>query len=181
MESGQCHSPSYLSSWLATAGDWFDPAKLHDQHDQDLARPVLSSRTITSSSTSLYFASRGRTQERKRKHKRKISMDSDTASVASGETTKTRATTTSATSFQNRPILYPTPPSTRQRSPSPTRKILSQLKLATPSLRVCQPDVRVEQPPAVKRLRSMLIAKLSSDVIPHSLEVVVFPFRGFYG
>jgi len=104
-------------------------------------------------------------------------MNSDTASNASGETTRTGATTASATSFQNRPILHPTPPSTRQLSPSPTRKVLSQLKLATPSLRVCQPDVRLEQPPSVRRLGSMLITRLSSEVIPYSLEVVVFSFN----
>ncbi|KAF8855803.1 hypothetical protein BDZ45DRAFT_727874 [Acephala macrosclerotiorum] len=169
MESEQCDPPSYLSSWLATAGDWFDPAELYNQQDQDPAVPLpfLSSQTTFSSPTSRHpFTLRGRTQVRKRNR----SMNSDTASNASGETTRTRATTTSATSFQNRPILYPTPPSTRQRSPSPTRKVLSQLKLATPSLRVCQPDVRLEQPPAVRRLRSILIAKLSSEVIPYSLE-----------
>jgi len=97
--------------------------------------------------------------------KRKRSMNSDTAATAS------------ATSFQHRPILHPTPPSTRQRSPSPTRKVLSQLKLATPSLRVCQPDVRLEQPPAVRRLRRMLIMRLSSEVIPHGLEVAMYSFN----
>ncbi len=169
MESEQYDPPNYLSSWLATASDWFNPAELHNQPDQDPA----SSRTFTSPTSLHSFTVRGRTPVRKRNR----SMNSDTASNASGETTRTRATTASATSFQNRPILYPTPPSTRQRSPSPTRKVLSQLKLATPSLRVCQPDVRLEQPPAVRRLRRRLMAKLSSEVIPHSLEVVVFPFN----
>ena len=168
MESKQCDSSSYLSSWLATANDRFDPAELHNQPDQDPTLPFFSLQTTFTSSTSLSsLALRNSTRVRKRKR----SMNSDTASNVSGETTRT---TTSATSFQNRPILHPTPPSTRQRSPSPTRKVLSQLKLATPSLRVCQPDVRLEQPPAVRRLRSMLIKKLSSDVIPHSLEVFVF-------
>jgi hypothetical protein len=60
---------------------------------------------------------------------------------------------------------------------SPTRKVLSQLKLATPSLRVCQPDVRLEQLPAVRRLRSMLIMKLSGELIPHSLEVAMYSFN----
>jgi hypothetical protein len=172
MESKQCDTPSYLSSWLATASDWLDPAELHNHQDQDPTLPFLLSRkTIFPSPTSLYsFALRGKT----RVPKRKRSMNSDTASNASGGTTRTAATTTSATSFQNRPVLHPTPPSTRQRSPSPTRKVLSQLKLAIPSLRVCQPDVRLEQPPAVRRLRSMLIMKLSSGVIPHGLKVIVF-------
>lgn len=89
------------------------------------------------------------------------------ASDASGGTSRTRSTTTS---FPKRPILHPTPPSSRQRSTSPTRKVLSQLKLATPSLRVCQPDVRLEQSPAVRQLRSMLINKLSAEVIPYSLQ-----------
>lgn len=151
---------------MATASDWVDPAELHNQQDQDPILPFLSSPTAFTSPASLYsFALRGSTRVRKRKE----SMNSDTASNVSQETTRTRATTTSATSFQNRPILHPTPPSTRHRSPSPTRKVLSQLKLATPSLRVCQPDVRLEQPPAVRRLRSMLITKLFSEVIPYIL------------
>ena len=78
--------------------------------------------------------------------------------------------------LSNRPILHPTPPSTRQRSPSSTRKVLSQLKLAAPSLRICQPDVRLAQPPAVRRLRSVLIKRLSSEVIPYCLKVPIYSF-----
>ncbi|KAG9240848.1 hypothetical protein BJ878DRAFT_263777 [Calycina marina] len=165
MESKQCDSSIYLDCWLATASDWFDPAELHNQQDQDStpSLPFLPRRTLTSPPSPKTSLLHSRPQKRKRGR----SMNSDTASNASGET---RATATSATSFQNRPILHPTPPSSRQRSPSPIRKVLSQLKLATPSLRVCQPDVRLEQPPAVKRLRSMLIQKLSIKVIPHSLQ-----------
>ena len=171
MESKQSDPSSYLSSWLATASDWVDPAEVYHQHQDPTTLSFLSSQVPFPCPTSMYsFALRDSTQARKRKR----SMNSDTASNVSGETTRTRATTKSATSFQNRPILRPTPPSTRQRSTSPTRKVLSQLRLATPSLQVCQPDVGLEQPPAVRRLRSMLITKLSSKVIPHSLEVVIF-------
>lgn len=171
MESNQCNSPSYLESWLATTNGWFDPTELHDDQDQVLTRSFPSPSTALTYSTCLYsFASRGGT----RGQKRKGSMNSDTASNVSGETTRTSTGSTSAASFANRPILHPIPPSTRQRSPSPTRKVLSQLKLATPSLRVCQPDVRLEQPPMVGRLRSMLIRKMSANVIPHCFKVVFF-------
>ena len=182
-------SSSYLDCWLATASDWFDPAEaeLHNQQDQDQDQdsttplfpfPSLATLTPRSSRHSSPLRSGPQTRKRKRRGSRSRgrSMNSDTASNASGRTTSTRATATSTASFQHRPILHPTPPSSRQRSPSPTRKVLSQLRLATPSLRVCQPDVRLEQPPAVRRLRSMLIKKLSSNVIPHSLQVDWFPF-----
>jgi predicted kinase len=59
---------------------------------------------------------------------------SDTASNASRETARTRATSTTASSFNihlNKPILKATPPSSsRQRSPSPTRNVLNTLKHA---------------------------------------------------
>ena len=164
METKQDDSPSYIHSWLAKIGG-SDPAGLHNQHDQD-STPSLSSRSTPPSSASPFIL-HGRLKKAKRKR-----MNVDTASDASGETSRTKTTTTS---FPNRPILNPTPPSSRQRSNSPTRKVLSQLKLATPSLRVCQPDIRLEQPPAVRQLRSMLINKLSAEVIPYSLQVMLFP------
>lgn len=101
-------------------------------------------------------------------------MNYDTVSEASEGTTRT---TTSGLSFQRRPILSPTPPSTRHRSPSPTRRILSQLKLATPSLRVCQPDARLQLPSSVTQLNSILIPKQSRQVIPRSLEVLSPPLN----
>lgn len=165
MESEKTDSPSHLSAWLASVSDWVDTTELELQGQDSILPRSLSSRISTSLSPPNSFTFH-KTQARQRKR----NMNSDTASNTSEEMTKSKATATSATSFQNRPILYPTPPSIRQRSSSPTRKVLSQLKLATPSLRVYQPDVRLEQPPAVRQLRSMLIKKLSSNVIPRSLE-----------
>ena len=183
MELNQCDdSLSYLSAWLATAGDWSDPATLHNNTKADLhdalrattpppSPPLLFPRYTPTSSPSLYCTKR---RGRGRKRKREGSM-SDTASNASRETAKTRATATTTSSFNihlNKPILKATPPSSsRQRSPSPTRKVLNTLKHAVPSLRVCQPDARLQQPPAVARLRSMLISRLSRAVIPRTLEV----------
>lgn len=159
MEPDQDDSPSYINLWLAKI-DGSDPAGLHNQHDQD-STPSFSSRSTPPSSASP-FVLHGRSEKAKRKRR----MNGDAASDASGETSRTKMT---ATSFSKRPI------SSRQRSNSPTRKALSQLKLATPSLRVCQPDIRLEQPPAVRQLRSMLINKLSAEVIPYSLQVILFP------
>lgn len=170
MEPDQDDSSSYVNSWLAKT-DWSDPTGLHNQHDQDSTPPLSSTSTPPPSPSP--FVPHGRAEIAKRKRR----MNSDVASDASGGTSRTRSTTTS---FPKRPILHPTPPSSRQRSTSPTRKVLSQLKLATPSLRVCQPDVRLEQSPAVRQLRSMLINKLSAEVIPYSLQVIVFPLDQIY-
>jgi hypothetical protein len=180
MESNQCDdSLSYLSAWLATASDWTNPAALHNNTKADLhdattpppSPPFLSPRYTPTSPASLYWAKR---RGRGRKRKREGSM-SDTASNASRETARTRATATTTSSFNihlNKPILKATPPSSsRQRSPSPTRKVLNTLKHAVPSLRVCQPDARLQQPQAVARLRSMLISRLSRAVIPRILQV----------
>ena len=155
MASNQSDSPSYLR-WLAPS-DWFDPTEPHNQQDHDAppSPPFLSQATLASLTSANFFVLRART------------LNSDMASDASGETTNTRATAMSAaaTSLQN------------WRSPSPTREVLSQLEVATPSLRVCQPDIRLEQPPAVRRLRSMLIKTLSRAVIPHGLQVINCPFN----
>ncbi|CAG8973654.1 hypothetical protein HYALB_00002220 [Hymenoscyphus albidus] len=157
-----------LTSWLSTADDWLSPTELQQElQQQDQSPFLLSQSTLVSPPSQYSFTVRNPTKGRSRK--RLVSeMNQETASNASGESTRT--TTTSTPSFHNRPILNPTPPSSRQRSPSPTRKVLSQLRLARPSLRVCQPDIRVVQPPRVQQLRSMLVKKLSSGVIPRNFE-----------
>ncbi|KAH6714655.1 hypothetical protein BKA61DRAFT_361753 [Leptodontidium sp. MPI-SDFR-AT-0119] len=156
----QDDSSGYVKVWLEKINS-SDPAVLHNQDDQDSTTPLSSTSPSPSSPSPFILHSLAEIPKRKRR------MNSDTASNASGGTTRTGATTTS---FQNRPILRPTPPSSRQRSPSPTRKVLNQLKVATPSLRVYQPDIRLEQPPTVRKLRSILINKLSGEVIPYSLQ-----------
>ncbi|KAH9205760.1 hypothetical protein DL95DRAFT_417143 [Leptodontidium sp. 2 PMI_412] len=108
----QDDSSGYVKVWLEKINS-SDPAVLHNQDDQDSTTPLSSTSPSPSSPSPFILHSLAEIPKRKRR------MNSDTASNASGGTTRTGATTTS---FQNRPILRPTPPSSRQRSPSPTRK-----------------------------------------------------------
>jgi hypothetical protein len=79
-------------------------------------------------------------------------------------------------SFARRPILTPTPPSTKRaarasRSPSPTRKILALLERATPPIRLCQPGNAIIQPKEIADLRRLLMKDRGIRVIPRALEV----------
>ncbi|KAH6706365.1 hypothetical protein BKA61DRAFT_679545 [Leptodontidium sp. MPI-SDFR-AT-0119] len=166
MVSIQCDCANHfdIDTWLATACDWLANGELcHPAFGDIDATPPQSP------SPTRFQPSRSQPLHRKRKR----SMSSDAASTASGQSSRTTSTTaTSANVFgARRPIRSPTPPSTtRGRSSSPHRKVLSQLRKATPSAKVCQPDAGVEQPLAVKELRSMLIENVSSKVIPHALQ-----------
>lgn len=74
----------------------------------------------------------------------------------------------------NRPILEPTPPSTKitTRTPSPTRKLLTQLEQARPPLKCCQPGNAVGTlPERVVTLRRFLAKGLGKGCIPRDLEV----------
>lgn len=88
----------------------------------------------------------------------------------------------SATSLIHRPVLSPTPPSTRRgakgsRSLSPIRKSMSLLERATPFIRFCQPGKAVTQPHEVVTLRRFLVSDLGMRIIPYAFEVsvVLFP------
>lgn len=170
MVSIQCDCANHfdIDTWLATACDWLANGELcHPAFGDIDATPPQSP------SPTRFQPSRSQPLHRKRKR----SMSSDAASTASGQSSRTTSTTaTSANVFgARRPIRSPTPPSTtRGRSSSPHRKVLSQLRKATPSAKVCQPDAGVEQPLAVKELRSMLIENVSSKVIPHALQVCIW-------
>lgn len=74
----------------------------------------------------------------------------------------------------NRPILEPTPPSTKRttRTPSPTRKLLTLLEQARPPLKCCQPGNAVGTlPERVVALRRYLARDLGKGCIPKELEV----------
>ena len=78
-------------------------------------------------------------------------------------------------SLTNRPILVPTPPSSKRstgrRSPSPTRKLLALLSKANPPIRISQPGNAVLQPQRVADLRKFLTKDGGLRVIPRVLEV----------
>jgi hypothetical protein len=79
-------------------------------------------------------------------------------------------------SVTNRPVLVPTPPSTKRsttgkRSPSPTRKLLTLLSNANPPIRICQPGNAVVQPQYVSGLRRFLMKDVGVLAIPRALEV----------
>lgn len=79
-------------------------------------------------------------------------------------------------SFMNRPVLVPTPPSSKRsttgrRSPSPTRKLLALLSKADPPIRIYQPGNAVVQPQHVADLRKFLMKDTGVRVIPRVLEV----------
>jgi hypothetical protein len=89
--------------------------------------------------------------------------DSDSISVGS-----------SSRIIANRPILEPTPPSTKRttRTPSPTRKLLTMLEQARPPLKCCQPGNAVGTlPERVVALRRYLAKDLGKSCIPRDLEV----------
>jgi hypothetical protein len=82
-----------------------------------------------------------------------------------------------------RPILVPKPPSTKKggpgsRSPSPTRKILTLLERARPSVRYRQPGNAVVQPDQVINLRKSITEDRGLQVIPKALEVSIFATHG---
>jgi hypothetical protein len=89
------------------------------------------------------------------------------------------STSQPTSSLTRRPILVPKPPSTKRggpgsRSPSPTRKILTLLERARPSVRYRQPGNTVVQPDQVINLRKLIIKDRGLRVIPRALEVSYF-------
>lgn len=79
-------------------------------------------------------------------------------------------------SIINRPILVPTPPSSRRsatgkRSSSPIRKLLTLLENASLQIRICQPRNAITQPSYVSEIRRYLMADIGMHVIPRALEV----------
>ena len=78
-------------------------------------------------------------------------------------------------SLTNRPILVPTPPSSKRstgrRSPSPTRKLLALLSKADSPIKICQPGNAVAQSQHVADLRKFLTRDTGVRVIPRVLEV----------
>jgi hypothetical protein len=104
-----------------------------------------------------------RVQRRKRRWARAGMDDSDSVSVAS-----------SSRILANRPILEPTPPSTKRttRTPSPTRKLLTLLEHARPPLKCCQPGNAVGTlPDRVVALRRHLAKDLGKSCIPREFRV----------
>ncbi|MCJ1476734.1 hypothetical protein MMC13_005403 [Lambiella insularis] len=77
-------------------------------------------------------------------------------------------------SLTNRPMLVPTPPSSKRstgkRSPSPIRKLLALLSKANPPIRICQPGNAVVQPRHVANLRKFLTKDTGVRAIPRVLE-----------
>jgi hypothetical protein len=97
--------------------------------------------------------------------------DNDVSSVAS-------SAHTASTSFASRPILSPTPPSTRRRSPSPTRKQMMQLGQATPPVIFFQPGKENLQPEPVVELRTRLSKGMKKGIIPGKLKACQRLCRG---
>lgn len=90
-------------------------------------------------------------------------MDPEDMSVSSeGQRTPT-------IDLSHRPILKPKSRKDGGRSPSPTRRLLTLLEQANPSVRCCQPGSGVEMPPRVVELRTSLMKDLGMKVIPRGL------------
>lgn len=172
-------NPDLVISWLSTVNDdWVDSN--YAQPLSFLPKTITTTTTATPTPSSSVLSrhhpspprrSSSPARKRRRLYSNSSEMDRDSETASNASASSSRTTTTSPISLRNRPILNPTPPSTRHRSPSPTRKVLSQLRYATPSLRVCQPDVRVVEPSMVRDLTSMLVKELTGGVIPMGLKV----------
>ena len=89
--------------------------------------------------------------------------------------TESTGGTSQASRLGSRSILVPTPPSTKRsitkRSPSPTRKLLALLAVATPPIRVCQPGNMVVVPDSVSEVRRALLKDVGVGIIPRAVEV----------
>ena len=93
------------------------------------------------------------------------------------------STSQPASFLARRPVLVPTPPSTKRsgtgsRTPSPTRKILALLECARPSVRCRQPGNTVVQPDQVINLRKSIIKNRGLRVIPGALKVSIVAMHG---
>jgi hypothetical protein len=169
-----------LISWLSTANDWIDPNGFEQSQGApaDAQQPTLTVTPPTSQSPQHQDPHLSSFRSRKRRRvyiSNEMDRNSETASDASASSSRTTAT--SPFSLRHRHILNPTPPSTRQRSPSPTRRVLSQLRYANPPLKLCQPDVRVVEPAMVRDLTNTLVEAMSMGVIPIGLKVQILdPF-----
>jgi hypothetical protein len=170
-----------LISWLSTANDWIDPNGFEQPQGApaDAQKPTLTATPPTSQSPQHQDPHLSSFRSRKRRRvyiSNEMDRNSETASNASASSPRTTAT--SPFSLRHRQILNPTPPSTRQRSPSPTRRVLTQLRYANPPLKLCQPDVRVVEPAMVRDLTSTLVEAMSMGVIPIGLKVQILDFLG---
>jgi len=77
----------------------------------------------------------------------------------------------SSSPFLTRPILQPTPSTSRSRSRSPIRKMMALLALASPPVRFAEADDNtVEVPAAVAEATRRLTVQASSRVIPGDLR-----------
>lgn len=142
----------------------------HKSHNEQPVPPDRSRYILTPPQTDS-FSSRPR--KRKRSMNDKYD-DDDAGTVRSARSAQSITTSTScATSFQNRPILQATPVSSRARSTSPTRKVLTFLKQATPAVDLLQPDKEVSLLPMAQELWNRLISSIARPHIPSRLRVSV--------
>lgn len=124
--------------------------------------PEESSPSTTTTPLLTYSESR---DSRKCKRKRARTMDRDTSSLRSVST----ATTSFAPLDENNTL--PPRPKSRVRSTSPSRTVLTNLRLAKPSISVVQPDRNVLMPEAVLELHRRLRDRFLRPHIPFSLKV----------
>ncbi|KAK5018655.1 hypothetical protein BJ546DRAFT_1080218 [Cryomyces antarcticus] len=157
-----------INCWLVDVRSCHDP-------DSALETCSLSSPTISASFFAHLPPSPLASLQRKRFHSVAFGMEypsEDTRSITSASTSQA-SRRIPILDFANRVILEPTPPSKRStatRSPSPTRKLLTLLEQARPSVNFSQPDGAVAQPQRVVELRKWLSTDLGVGVIPKALK-----------
>ncbi|KAK4936013.1 hypothetical protein LTR28_010238 [Elasticomyces elasticus] len=157
-----------INRWLVDVRSCHDP-------DSALETCSFSSLTISTSFFTRLPPSPPASLQRKRFHSVAIDMEylsEDTRSVTSASTSQA-SRRIPILDFADRVILEPTPSSRRStasRSPSPTRKLLTLLEQARPSVNFSQPDGAVAQPQRVVELRKWLSTDLGVGVIPKALK-----------
>jgi len=166
---------SLVTSWLANT-EPPSPSAEKTNAPQPRTPPRSTSRSQASASTRQgRTGERGRPRKRRRMMERNVDGEADVdveTTSSSSRGTRTTISTSTLSVNAHRPILRPTPPSTRHRSASPTRKALHQLRLATPGVKVLQPDKRCDDEPAkVRALKETLVRSMKRGVIPRGLKV----------
>lgn len=141
IEGSSLPDPDLLTSWLSTVNNWADPndpkqTQMRNGHfscqpQSPQLLPLLYYRNI------LPCVEAAPQPEKRRRLYSDGKMDRASKTTSNASASSSRTTATSPISLRNGPILNPTPPLTRYRSLNPTRKVLSRLRYATPSLRVC--------------------------------------------
>lgn len=93
--------------------------------------------------------------------------------VHENDLASTSSVVSSSINLGRRTILRPTPPSSKRgtRSPSPSRRMIPLLALATPAVRILQPGSDAVVPDSVSNLKDLLRGTQLSGYIPRHFKV----------